>query len=337
MKQILFTAINKAELLEVPAIAPREDEVVVKTMVSTVSCGTEKANLTGSTSVCGVSPEEDVPHYPRYPGYSSAGVIVEKGSAVKNFDVGDRVVVFNGHHKQFNTVPEYNLVRMDDGITFSEAAIMYIGTFPLAGIRKTRLEIGEPVMVMGLGLLGQLAVQYARAAGGAPVIAADPVPQRREAAIRRGADYALDPTAEGFAERVKALTGGGVHAAIEVTGVGAGLDETLDCMAKFGRIALLGCTRNSHFEIDYYRKVHCMGITLIGAHTDARPRYESYPAYFTHHDDIRCLMRMCRMGRIDLKQMVAETRSPEDAPEVYTRLATDPNFPVTVQFDWTRL
>ena len=111
------------------------------------------------------------------------------------------------------------------------------------------------MLVMGLGILGQLAVKLAAASGAAPLIAADPVESRRKAALDCGADYALNPLAADFAERVKDITHGGANAAIEVTGVGAGLDETLDCMAKLGRVALLGCTRDKNFTIDYYRTV----------------------------------------------------------------------------------
>ena len=136
-----------------------------------------------------------------------------------------------------------------------DAALLHICTFPLAAVRKTRLEIGESMMVMGLGILGLIAVQLAHVAGATPVIAVDPVKERREKALRFGADYALDPFEEGFSEKVKELTGGGVNTAIEVTGLGAGLNQTLDCMAKFGRVALLGCTRDSNFTVDYYRKV----------------------------------------------------------------------------------
>ena len=88
--------------------------------------------------------------------------------------------------------------------------------------------------------------------------------------------------------------------AIEVTGLGAGLNQTLDCMAKFGRVALLGCTRDSDFTVDYYRKVHGPGIQLIGAHTMARPSCESAPGYFTAEDDMKTLIKLCALGRNNL-------------------------------------
>ena len=105
-------------------------------------------------------------------------------------------------------------------------------------------------------------------------------------------------------------------------------------MAKMGRISLTGCTRHSDFTIDYYHKVHGPGISLYGAHTQARPEFESSHGYWTHHDDIMAVLRLMAVGRYDLKGFVEEVHSPCEAPEVYSRLMTEHTFPV-VQFDWS--
>jgi len=107
-------------------------------------------------------------------------------------------------------------------------------------------------------------------------------------------------------------------------------------MAKFGRVALLGCTRSSDCTVDYYKKIHAPGITLIGAHTLARPKCESHPGWFTHQDDIRAVLRLCASGRLTLEDLVEETDVPTDCAEVYDRLVNDRNFPIAVQFDWRK-
>ena len=169
-----------------------------------------------------------------------------------------------------------------------------------------------------------------------PIIAVDPNPKRRELALQNGADYAFDPADEDFVQQVKAVTKGGANVAIEVTGVGAGFNEALDCMAKFGRVALLGCTRNSDFTVDYYKKIHGPGITVIGAHTIARPNVESHPGWFTHADDISAVLKLCAGKRLTLDNIIAETHTPENCEEVYQRLVFDKDFPVAVQFDWRK-
>lgn len=335
-KQIVFTDVNKAELLDVEYRKPAAHEVVVKTVFSTISCGTERANISGDANVGIYGPASVV--FPRTSGYSSSGVVVEKGSEVKSVELGDRVVVFWGNHKSCNIIDENNVVKIEsERVGLEAAAMTHIAAFPMAAIRKTRVELGESALVMGLGILGMLAVKLLRVAGAAPIVVADPNTKRREIALGCGADYAFDPLKEGFADEVKRVTNGGVNVAIEVTGVGAGFNEALDCMAKFGRISLLGCTRNSDFTVDYYRKIHGPGITVIGAHTLARPEHESHGGWFTNRDDIKAALKLIQLGRLSLDELVEETHRPEECGEVYNRLVFDKDFPVVVQFDWRNM
>lgn len=329
-RQIVFTKPFMVEYIDTEIPELNDNDVLVETMVSTISCGTERANLMDMPNVLG--------DFPRMTGYNCSGIVVKKGKAVKSVEIGDRVVIWWSLHKKYNVISEDRVVKIDDNnISHKTGAMSFIATFPMAAVRKTRLEIGESAMVMGLGILGMTAVKLLRASGAVPIIAADPNPKRREIAILCGADYAFDPFDEDFAEKVKNVTNGGVNTAIEVTGVDSGLDEVLDCMAKFGRVALLGCTRKSNIAIDYYRKVHLPGITLVGAHTNARPTMESHPGYFTHNDDIRAVLKLVSGKRLCLEDIVEETHSPEECVEVYDRLMHDKNFPVVVQFDWSEV
>ncbi len=335
-KQIVFTAPCKAELLEVEYLAPKENEVTVELIYSAISSGTEKANFVGMRNSINAAEDEEAV-FPRTVGYSAVGTVVEVGGGVRDVAIGERVIVYWGKHKKRITVDRKNVVKIPDGVSDEEAAITFIGTFPLGAIRKTHLEIGESALVMGLGILGIFAVEELRAAGAYPIIAADPIKERRELALSLGADVALDPTEEGFCENVKKLSEGGVNVCIEVTGLGIGLVQALDCMKKMGRIALLGCTRSSKFEIDYYGKVHGRGITMIGAHTMARPKTESSAGLWTDEDDIKTLLLLAKSGRVNFKDMISEKHSPEAAQEVYDRLASENNFPIGVLFDWRKI
>lgn len=331
-KNIVFTQPNVAELIEEEVRAPQRGEVLVKLCVSTISSGTERANLMGSKTVNWNCPELKEAKFPRRIGYSSAGVVEKIGESVTKFKVGDRVALWWSTHNQYMTINENNACLIGD-ISFEDAALFHIATFPLAAIRKCRLEIGESAIVMGMGVLGLVGLKLLKAAGAVPIIAVDPNPEKRQKAMECGADYALDPFKEDFAQKAKEITNGGANVGIEVTGIGAGLDGILDCMALKGRVALLGCTRNRDFTIDYYRKVHGPGITLIGAHTNARPLSESSNGWWTQRDDINTLYKLVKSGRFQLADMVDEVHSPSEATEIYTRLLTEKTFPV-VQFDW---
>ena len=310
--------------------------MLVKTAYSTISAGTERANLVGDINVDPTA-KHTVASFPRTVGYCSSGVVVSVGKNVTAFKVGDRVIGAWSKHASYNVFPENKVAKIPDEIELDEAATCFISTFSLAGLTKTNPELGESALISGLGILGLFAVQLARAMGLAPVIAVDPNEERRKFAIKLGADYAFDPYDAGFVSKVKEITGGGANIAVEVTGRGEALNQVLDCMARFGRVSLLGCTRDSDFTVDYYRKVHFPGITLVGAHTNARPAYESRPGFHTEMDDLRAILQLLALGRLDFKPMISKSHSPEECEEVFSRLAFDKNFPIGVQFDWSLL
>jgi len=334
-KDIYITAPCVAELVTTQLPAPAPQEVQVKLAFSTISSGTERANIIDDPNT-----SFDPNHREEFPirdlGYSSSGIVIAIGEEVTDIQIGDRVAISWSHHAQYLNIRRANVHKLPKNVSFQDAAIFHIGTFPLAAIRKCRLELGEPAIVMGMGVLGLVALKLLKAAGATPIVAVDPIPAKREKALSSGADYALDPMAPDFAATAKALTGGGAAVGIEVTGIGAGLDGILDCMARFGRVALLGCTRDKNFTIDYYRKVHGPGITLIGAHTAARPKKESHGGWWTQADDMCALLRLHATGRLQLGTLIDETHSPTEAPEIYDRLAKERCFPV-VQFDWREL
>ncbi len=333
-KAIVFTRRAHAEWIDADLSALGANDVMVRLEVSTISSGTERANFLDDGllsvekgAVAGAN------NYPKRLGYSCSGIVTEIGEKVTRVKVGDRVACWWTTHSEYNCIPETKVLKLEENVSFAEAALWHIATFPLAAIRKTKLELGESAIVMGMGILGLMAIRLLSAAGAAPIIAVDPVEEKRALALSMGADYAFDPFAEDFEEKVRAVTGGGAKVAIEVTGNGKALDQVLDCMAKFGRVALLGCTRHSDFSINYYSKVHGPGISLIGAHTMARPHEESYPGYFTTYDDMAAIQRLVAAGRLSFMPLVAETHSPAECTEVYDRLGREKAFPV-VQFDY---
>lgn len=343
---IVFTRPNRAELVDRVIPEPQRGEVRVRLVRSCVSSGTERANLIGvPDSGVSIFAEGDATTWPRQLGYSSSGVVDRVGPDVVGLAVGDRVALSWSKHARFQCIPAAQASRVPDGVSFADAAFAHLATFPLAAVRKCRLEAGESALVMGQGVLGQMAVLLLRAAGAAPVLAADPDADKRERARALGADAALDPSSADFAAQIRArcpadraamggrAEGAGPRVGIEVTGVGAALNGLLDVIAPFGRIALLGCTRDSNFTIDYYHRVHGRGVTLVGAHTLARPDVESAPGWWTTRDDARAFLGLLAYRRLSLAGFVDEVHAPGDCGAVYARLAAGGAFP-TVQFDW---
>lgn len=169
VKQIVFTKPCVAELLEKEMEAPKAGEVQVRLAVSTISSGTERANLIGDPNVGPNSAGTVV--FPRVLGYSSSGVVEAVGEGVTDFKIGDRVAMSWTTHTQVLNVNRDCVYKLPDNVSFNDGALLHISIFPLAAIRKCRLEIGESAIVMGMGVLGLVAIPLLKAAGAVPVIA----------------------------------------------------------------------------------------------------------------------------------------------------------------------
>lgn len=101
-------------------------------------------------------------------GYSSSGVVVEVGERVDEFEIGDRVACAGSgyaSHAEVVWVPKTLCVKMPDGVSFEEAAFVALGGIVLHSVRLAELTLGEYVAIIGLGLLGQIAVQIVKASG----------------------------------------------------------------------------------------------------------------------------------------------------------------------------
>lgn len=330
-KQIFFTAIHKAELLETEIREIEANEVLTEMEYTVVSGGTERACIMGMPNTPGV--------FPQSLGYCGVGRVIKLGNDVNTLKVGDRVLVYHGCHAKYNIRTIDEITKVDsDNVDSLDAAFVIIASMGLGGVRKLEIELGESAMVMGLGLLGMFSVQFARLNGANPVIAVDLNKERRDLALRLGADYALDPSDSDFVEKVEEITKGkGVNATVEVTGASVAMKQALECASWMGRISLLGCTRVSDCAVDYYQQVHRPGVRLIGAHNFVRPKVESYPHHWTHHDDCRAILDMIERGRVKVRPIVSRVVSPMDAPEIFNQLCDDPKFPMGTVFDWRNI
>jgi predicted dehydrogenase len=126
-------------------------------------------------------------------GYSSAGVVLEIGREVCGVRVGERVACAgSGYatHSEFAYVPRNLFVRLPDNVSFEAGAFATVGAVALQGIRQAEVQLGDSVAVIGLGLIGQLAVQMLRAAG-CRVMGIDLNAERVRQALAIGAEHAV--------------------------------------------------------------------------------------------------------------------------------------------------
>ena len=328
---VVFESIGNAVLKQFEVPQPKAGEVILENEYTVVSAGTERANLMNlpNTSL----------EFPYYPGYCGIGRVIAVGDGVENTKIGDRALSYLSGHRSHSVQSAADLtVVNDDRIESLDAAFVVIAAMGLQGVRKLKLELGESVMVIGLGILGVFATQAAALSGAIPVIVSDFDKKRRELALTLGADHAFSPDEEGLPERIKELTNGkGPDAIVEVTGAAVALQQALTYVAWQGRIALLGCTRVSDADIDFYKYVHQRGVSLIGAHTFVRPKVDSYPGYWTTQDDFRTLLALIAARKLKVQPIISEIVSPESAPAIYKRLAEEKNPPLGIVFDWSKI
>ncbi|MBN2711718.1 MAG: alcohol dehydrogenase catalytic domain-containing protein, partial [Planctomycetes bacterium] len=178
------------EPFEIQPLKP--DEVLIKSAYSVISAGTEVANLKKLPNT--VSYENGFPHYP---GYCGAGYVEAVGAEVEKLKVGDRVIIQWGGHRSHVIKNVKDVFKIqDDAIDLMEASFAHIASFPFLGVRKLKLEIGESVVVAGMGILGAFALQVAALSGAVPVLALDFDPSRRALALKLGAAAAFSPDEE---------------------------------------------------------------------------------------------------------------------------------------------
>jgi NADPH2:quinone reductase len=179
------------------------------------------------------------PTLPFVPGGEAAGEVTAVGSGVEDFAEGDRVLVSAGCVEQV-LVPASSAIKLSDGVSF-EAAASFRSNYATAlyGLQRGRLKGGEVLLVHGAaGGVGLAAVDVGKLLG-ATVIGTASTPEKLEIVRQMGADHVIDYT-DGFRERVKALTGGkGADVIYDPVG-GDVFDESMRCIAPFGRILIIG-------------------------------------------------------------------------------------------------
>lgn len=328
-KQILFTAPKKAELAAVELSPLKENEVLCRTIYSAVSQGTEKANILDLPNTPGGK-------FPRNPGYCAVSRVEATGKAVSSVKPGDRVLVYHGFHAELVKISESNVLKVEDAaIDDREAAFVIVAAMGLGGLRRLGLEAGQSAAVVGLGILGITALQFARLSGLCPLIAVDYNEIRRETALSLGADFALDPRDKDFVQKVKEITGGGANGVVEVTGSSSAFVTALDITVRAGGVSLLGCTRISDCPVDYYRQIHHPGITVYGAHNMARPAVDSHPRNWTMKDDMRAILRWLSYRRVSFLPFLSKTESPENCQAVYDEIISGKESSIGILFDWS--
>ena len=323
--QVLFVEHGIADVraCEMPKAGP--EELLIRAHVSLLSPGTERAWLLGLANTA--------PRYPQGSGYSHIGEIVAVGDGVDGWQVGDRVAS-RARHRLYAAVPANMCSPVPDGLTNERAAFFRLTSIAMQAVRKARIELGEPVAVIGCGLIGLLAMQLARLNGGLPVLSIDKDPRRLEFARALNVDAALAAD-ESLKSALRAQCGGEEPAVvIEATGHPEAIPTAFDLARFGGRVVLLGSTRGETEAVNFYRDVHKKGLTVLGAHESARPQLDSAPGWWTHQADQATSLKLLAAGRLVVDPLTTHRFAWQDAASAYaTLIRWEPGMLGTI-LDW---
>jgi predicted dehydrogenase/threonine dehydrogenase-like Zn-dependent dehydrogenase len=361
-------------VLDVPAPACRPGGVLVRTLFSLISAGTETMKLTEARmSMLGkararpaqvrkvidsVGQQGAVSTYKKVMnrldsytplGYSLCGVVVEVGAGAGEFTVGQLVAAAGNEyalHAEYNWIPVNLCVAVPPGVLPHHAAFSTVGAIAMHGVRRAEVQLGDTACVIGLGLVGQIVVRLLVAAG-ARVVGLDVIGERCRLAEKAGAVRCAAPTEEGMAE-LEQVTGditagrGADHVLLAAGGSSNGPAEAAARLARDrARVVDIGKTRLDLPWNAYYDKE--LDVRFSRSYGPGRydKRYEldgiDYPAGYvrwTERRNIECFLDLVARKDIEVESLVSGIFPIDQARTVYADLASGALANVGVLLDY---
>jgi L-iditol 2-dehydrogenase len=268
-------------------------------------------------------------------GHEFAGTVARVGAGVSAYQPGDRVIVhpfkvcgacpmclagrpnvclhramlgmiYHGAYAEEVAVPERQLFRMPEGLSWDHAALAEPLAVALHAVNRTPLSLMETVVIVGAGPIGLLALLSARLKGAGTVIVTDRSAHRLALARQLGADMAINVAEQDVVEAVRAATGGlGAHAAIEAVGITPTVQQALAVTRIGGHVTWIG---NSAPEVTInMQHVVTREITIHGV--------------YGFNEEFGQAIDALASGRIDVAPLVERVAGLEDGPGLFHELA----------------
>lgn len=269
-------------------------------------------------------------------GYSNAGKIIAKGRLVKGFNIGDRVACAGSGiaaHAEFAVIPVNLAVKLPENVSCTDGAFTTIGSIAMQGLRRANVTFGETIVITGLGLLGLLAVQIAKA-WGLVVIGLDINDKRLALAKEMGADYCYRADDSNTDKAIKEVTNGfGADAVVIYAGTKSSepANQALRICRRKGRVVVVGSIgmdlkRDSMYlnELDFV-----MSTSYGPGRYDNSYEFDGndYPIGYVRWTENRNMMEFVRLlsaNLLNVKPLVSNTYSIEEANEAYKSLVENP-------------
>lgn len=293
----------------------RDDQLLVRVR----ACGICGSDLHIADSV-------DAPG--RVLGHELSGEIAAVGPDVDGFEEGERISVFplvgcgtclaclsgrpsrctvsqliggqlDGGYAEYVAVHPRQAFRLPGGVGFEHGAAVEPLSVALHAWDKTRAEVGEPVLVLGGGPVGQALALWARHFGARDVVLSDPVAHRRELALAAGATATIDPSSEDVVGAFTSLTGSAPRVVIECVGVPGMIQHAFEVAAPDGHVTVVGM---------------CMHPDQIVPRTPFGKELSIQFVCFYRQDDFDLTIRLLERGGIDPSPLITDVIGLDDLP-----------------------
>lgn len=200
--------------------------------------------------------------YPVPLGNTQVGDVVAAGHE-SGYQIGDRVMHFAPFQREI-TVDAKDVIGLPNHVDSVDAMLVDPSEFALGAVRDGHVRIGDAVSVFGLGAIGLVAVQVAKRAGAFPIIAVDPLENRRRIALDCGADFVIDPTDGDCGRRIRELTHmRGVDVSIDFSGSRHALQAAFRAVGYRGTIVFGAFPPPFDAGLDFGGEAHMNRPTIV--------------------------------------------------------------------------
>ncbi len=355
MKQILIRK-GKPELVEVPSPLINDNEILVKLHYSALSPGTELKSI-GSTAdsllvkavknpqkiisgfnllkTNGIALTNEIisqKGFDYHPiGYSAAGVIISLGKNVTSFSLGDKVACAGAkyaYHSEYICIPENLCVHVPKGLSLDKASTITLGTIALQGVRRANPTMGENVLVVGLGIIGQLTVQLLKS-NGCNVFGLDLDERRVNIAKSSGLDIGFLNNKDIEDQILRITNGYGVDCVIITASTNSDsvVSNAFKCCRKKARVILVGDVGLNLKRDDIYSKEIDFLVSTSYGPGRYDQRYEEegldYPLPYirwTENRNMQEYLRLINKGKLSIDLFISNKFSLDKFEEAYQSL-----------------
>lgn len=356
MKQLVLLQGN-VNIDEVPTPLVEPGAVLVRVAYSCVSIGTEIAGVRSSGEptwkralkhpeevkrVLGMVAEQGVRRIHRMVktkltsgtalGYSAAGNVIDVGEGIDDIHVGDAVACAGAqcaHHAEVIRIPRNLAVKVPREVDMAQASTVTLGAIATQGVRRLAPTLGESVVVLGLGILGQLTAQLLKA-NGCRVVGIDLDRRRIALARETGIDYAFHPDDAEAEQHVHRLTDDYGADGVVVTAASASdalIAQAFRMCRKKGRVVLVGDVGLNINREDIFKKELDFFISTSYGPGRYDPTYEEggidYPLPYVRWTENRNMAEYLRCvadGHIRLHRLISRVADLDDAQAAYEAL-----------------